>query len=251
MDDRPAYGADEEKDDLVDEVAEPEDLEPVELDEEEAPAAEPAPEPDVPADEDEYEVEMVPCPYCGEPHPEGAWRCRACHGFLPIIEGTIHREHFFFLFSSLTLFLGTLLVWEPRTWLTGADSVLGAFVLVTSGYAMFASVVNIFHRKMIVWPHLTAMIFALWAGWQRVIQLIKTAELPEMAKDASFADWKVYINECFGLFGPGLYLVVPVATIMLVFLVTSIFAAGKRDAQRKAAMRAERATERGDRRRRR
>jgi len=211
---------------------------------------EPEPEPEHDEPEPEYEgqdIEMVPCAYCGEPHPVGAWRCRACGGFLPIIEGTIHKEHFFFLFCSLSMFIGTFLVWEPLTWVSGASSILGGFLLITSAYAAFASVINIFHRKMIVWPHLTAMVLGLWAGWQRVIQLIGNAGLQKPAEGAPFGEWKIFIDSIFHVFGPGLYIVVIVSTMLLIFMVVSIFVAGKRDAERKKAMRT---ADRGARRRR-
>jgi hypothetical protein len=211
-----------------------------------APEEEPAPPRfDAPAPSDE--PEMVPCAYCAEPHPAGAWRCKACGGFLPIIEETIHKEHFFFLFCSLSLFIGTLLDWE---WgLPGAAGILGGFLLITSGYAMFASVVNIWYRRMIVWPHLSAMAIGLWAGWQRVIQLLKNSKL-EIAEDAGFTEFKQYVDDLLHLFAPGLWIVCIVSTVMLIFLIVSIFSAGKRDAQRKAAMRAERAAARPERKRR-
>ncbi len=201
-------------------------------------------------DHDGADMEMAPCAFCGEPHPVGAWRCRACNGFLPIIEETIHKEHFFFMFCSLSMFLGTFLVWEPKTWITGSAGILGGFLIVTSAYACFASVINIFNRRMIVWPHLTAMVLGLWAGWQRVVQLVGDAGLVKPAEGAPFGEWKLFIDQIFHIFGPGLYIVVIVSTMLLVFMIVSIFVAGKRDAARKAAMRSERTTDRGGRRRR-
>jgi hypothetical protein len=254
MTDSPAYGADEKNeapedlpDDLQDEAGtEEETPEPVELDEDVEDAADVADvyddEPDMP------EMEMVPCAFCGEPHPVGAARCRACCGFLPIIEETIHKEHFFFLFCSLSLFIGTLLNWEAKVYLPGSFSILGGMILAVSAYAVFASVVNIWNRRMIVWPHLLVMVLGLWAGWQRVIQLIKASNLESPGSE--FEKIKVYVDQFLHLFGPGLYLVVPMSTFMLIFLIVSIFVAGRRDSQRKAAARAERsASPRGGRRR--
>jgi uncharacterized membrane protein len=259
MTDNPAYGADEKNEapeDLPDDVREEmgdDAAEPVELDEDVEVADEVPGEGEDAGDVYEDgpppmpEMEMAHCAFCGEPHPFGASRCRACGGFLPIIEETAHKEHFFFLFCSLSLFIGTLLNWEAKIYLPGSYSILGGLLLAVSGYAIFASLVNIWHRRMIVWPHLLAMVLGLWAGWQRVIQLIKASNLESPGGD--FAKVKVYVDQFLHLFGPGLYLVVPMSTFMLIFLIVSIFVAGRRDSQRKAAARVERTTRGAGRRR--
>ena len=261
MTDRPPYGADDDAPDAEDRIDEIDEIEEIEeLDEsDEVDETEPDGDADSADDVDvdepvkrfeapepSHEEEMVPCAYCGEPHPPGAWKCRACGGFLPIIEETIHKEHFFFLFCSMSIFIGTMLDWE---WgLPGAAGILGGFLLVTSAYACFASVVNIWYRRMIVWPHLSAMALGLWAGWQRVVQILKNSNVEKV--DDSFGAFKQYIDEMLHLFAPGLWIVCITSTVMLAFLIVSIFTAGRRDAQRKAAVRAERASARPDRKRR-
>lgn len=212
------------------------------------------------ADEDEMQRDAFPdlsterevpttkhCVFCGSEIAMGALRCAHCSAFLPIAEGTIFKQYFFFLFASLAMAIGTLLPWE-RTFLkgnlTGADSIGGAFLLVFAVYGMIVSVWNIYHRKMIVWPVMLAAIDGAVLGIQRIIQIVPhvVVEIPE----GSSALYKIQltVKTYAQAFGPGLYLVTIFSVLVLFSVVFSVFAGAKQDARRKAEEREMRAASR-------
>ncbi len=176
------------------------------------------------------------CVFCGSEIAGGAARCPHCAGFLPIAEGTIFKQYFFFLFASLALVIGSLLPWE-RTWvtgnLTGADSIGGGFVLLLAAYGLIVSVWNIYHRKMIVWPVILAAIDGAIIGWSRVVHIWGNLHL-EITAVEEYGRFIQRLKGHLAALGPGLYLVTIFSTMVLVSIVISVFKGAKQDAQRKA-----------------
>ncbi len=191
------------------------------------------------------------CVFCGSEIAAGALRCAHCAGFLPIAEGAIFKQYFFFLFASLAMAIGTMLPWE-RTFLkgnlTGADSIGGGFLLVFAVYGVIVSVWNIYHRKMIVWPVMLAAIDGAVLGIQRVIQIVPNVvvEIPEGS--SGLYKIQLTVKTYAQSFGPGLYLVTIFSVLVLFSVVVSVFAGAKQDARRKAEEREMRAATRKSRR---
>ena len=156
-----------------------------------------------------------------------------------------HKEHFFLLFCNIALFIGACLPWEGRNLdLLGYHGIIGAFILVIAAYGIFASIVNVFHHTMIVWPALTGMVLGLWGGVRRVIQLTGDTGLTK-PEDGFFSPaGKKYLNDFLHVYGPGLWITVLFSVALLVFLITSIGSAAKKDKERKAAEREARTTRR-------
>ncbi len=190
-------------------------------------------------------VEGKECVLCGEGIASFADRCAHCGGFLPIVEGRAFPQHFFFLFCSMAIFLGTLLPWEGM-WADsyGWRSILGAFLLVLSGYGMVAAFFNIFHRQMIVWPVILAAIDGTYAGWHRVLQLASSDYAKSISFEGDLYAKKVALIKYCQLFGPGLWLVTIFATMFWLVFVLSVIQGGRTSAARKAAEKAARAAKR-------
>lgn len=185
---------------------------------------------------------MKPCVFCGSEIVARAMRCPRCAGFLPIAEGTIFSQYFFFLFSCLAIAIGCLLPWE-RDYalmnLTGADSIAGGFMLLFATYGVIASVWNIYHRKMIVWPVMLAALDGAVFGIIRVVQILKDVKSPAAGDDfgAMVQNFRAHAQAI----GPGLYLVVIFSVIVMLSIVVSVFQGAKQDAKRKEAEREARA----------
>ncbi len=191
------------------------------------------------------------CVFCGSEIAVGALRCAHCSGFLPIAEGTIFKQYFFFLFASLAMALGTLLPWE-RTFLkgnlTGADSIGGGFLLLLAIYGVIVSVWNIYHRKMIVWPVMLAALDGALLSIQRVIQIAGDVVVVIPAGSSKFYKFQLTAKTYAQSFGPGLYLVTIFSVLVLFSVVLSVFSGAKEDARRKADERELRAASRKSRR---
>ena len=188
-----------------------------------------------------------PCVFCGSEIATPALRCAHCSGFLPIAEGTIFKQYFFFLFACLAMTIGALLPWE-RTFLkgnlTGADSIQGGFLLLFAGYGLITSFWNIYHRKMIVWPVLLAALDGAIAGWSRTIALASDVVVVIPTGSSAFYKFVVSVKTYVAAFGPGLYLVTIFSTLVLLSVVISVFQGAKQDARRKADEREMRAATR-------
>jgi len=187
------------------------------------------------------------CVFCGSEIAVGALRCPHCAGFLPIAEGTIFKQYFFFLFASMAMAIGTLLPWE-RTFLkgnlTGADSIGGAFLLILAIYGVIVSVWNIYHRKMIVWPVMLAALDGALLSIQRVIQIAGNVVVEIPQDSGKFFEFQLTIKTYAQSFGPGLYLVTIFSVLVLFSVVVSVFSGAKQDARRKAEEREMRAASR-------
>jgi hypothetical protein len=179
---------------------------------------------------------------CGEVIPSFADRCRACGGFLPIVEGRAFGQHFFFLVCSMAIFLGTLLPWEGAWWDSyGTRSLGGGFLLLLSGYGMVAAFFNIFHRRMIVWPVILAAVEGTYLGWKRVLQLAGSEVAKGIDWSGDLPQKKKALIQFSQMFGPGLVLVVTFATLFWFVFVFSVIQGGRTAAARKEAERAARA----------
>jgi hypothetical protein len=191
------------------------------------------------------------CVFCGSEISAGALRCAHCAGFLPIAEGTIFKQYFFFLFASMAMAIGCMLPWE-RTFLkgnlTGADSIGGAFLLVLAIYGVVVSVWNIYHRKMIVWPVMLAALDGAILGIQRVVQITRGVEVVIPEGSSKFYEFQLTIKTYAQSYGPGLYLVTIFSLLVLFSVIVSVFAGAKQDARRKSEEREMRATSRKTRR---
>jgi hypothetical protein len=190
------------------------------------------------------------CVFCGSEIHAYAARCPHCSGFLPIAEGTAYRQHFFFLFSCVAIFIGTLLPWE-RTYLkanlTGADAIGGGLLLALTAYGIIASFWNIYHRKMIVWPVLLAAVDGAVLGWQRVLQVYSDFQ-PALTAEQAFGRMVQNVQQHVRALGPGLYLVTGFSTLVLLSVFVSVFKGAKQDAARKSMEREARAEARKTRR---
>ena len=156
-----------------------------------------------------------------------------------------HKEHFFLLFCCIALFIGSCLPWEGQNLdLNAYYGIIPGFILVVAAYGIFAGIVNIFHHTMIVWPALTGMVLGLWGGVRRVIELTGKTGLTKPEDGIFSAPGKKYLNDLLHVYGPGLWITVIFSVALLVFLLTSIGSAAKRDKARKEAEREERAARR-------
>ena len=182
------------------------------------------------------------CVLCGEMIVSFADRCRACGGFLPIVEGRAFGQHFFFFVCSLALFLGALLPWEGQ-WSDsyGWRSISGAFLMVFAGYGMVAAFFNIFHRRMIVWPVALAAMDGTYAGWKRVAQISSSEAAQAIDFSGDLFAKKTALLKAFQLYGPGLWLVTIFATVFWLVFVMSVIQGGRSAAARKEAERVARA----------
>jgi uncharacterized protein UPF0547 len=195
------------------------------------------------------------CVFCGSEIAIQALRCAHCSAFLPIAEGAIFKQYFFFLFASLAITVGTLLPWERaflKGNLTGADSIGGGFLLVFGIYGMIVSVWNIYHRKMIVWPVMLAALDGVVLAGQRIYQLSTLVSQRLGTEDLTvyspFNRFRYIIKEYAQSYGPGLYLVAIFSVLVLFSVVMGVFAGAKQDARRKAEEREMRAASRKPRR---
>lgn len=191
-----------------------------------------------------------PCVFCLSEIAAPASRCPHCAGFLPIAEGTVFKQYFFFLFSSLAIAIGCLLPWE-RTYelmnLTGADSISGGLLLVFATYGVISSVWNIYHRKMIVWPVLLAALDGLAFGGSRMYKVIANADVHSNAV-SEFGRFVENVRGHAQAAGPGLYLVVGFSLLIFLSFIVSVFQGAKQDAARKQAQREARTAARKSRR---
>ncbi|MHC4472232.1 MAG: hypothetical protein ACYTDY_16710 [Planctomycetota bacterium] len=205
---------------------------------------------------DDAEPQTKNCIFCGSEIAIGALRCPHCAGFLPIAEGVIFKQYFFFLFACICMAVGCLLPWErshlnslglPGYDLTGAESIGGAFVLVFAIYGAIASVWNIYHRRMIVWPVILAAIDGAIVGWTRVVQISKATTI-EITAIEEFGKMVQRVKGYIAAYGPGLYLVTIFSTLVILSVVLSVFKGAKEDARRKQEERETRAAARKTRR---
>ena len=189
--------------------------------------------------------EAKECTWCGETIPVFADRCSHCAGFLPIAEGRAFGHHFFYLFCSIAMFLGTLLPWEGQWWDSyGTRSIYGAFLLVLSGYGMVAAFFNIFHRRMIVWPVILAALDGCYAGWVRVMQIAGSDAAKSIEWGGDLIAKKKSLIEFLRLMGPGLWLVVVFSTLFWLVFIVSVIQGGRSASARKDAEKAARAAKR-------
>jgi hypothetical protein len=191
------------------------------------------------------------CVFCGSEIRASALRCPHCSGFLPIAEGTAFKQYFFFLFACLAMVVGCLLPWERTSavWnLRGIDSIGGALLFIFAAYGMIASVWNIYHRKMIVWPVIIAALEGMLFGWSRVFQILPKVTYTIPFGASKVVETKLKFQAHYSALGPGLYLVVLFSTIVILSIVVSVFKGAKQDARRKAEVREARASMRTSRR---
>ena len=190
------------------------------------------------------------CVFCYSEIATPAMRCPHCAGFLPIAEGTIFKQYFFFLFSCLAIGIGCLLPWE-RSYqfmnLTGVESISGAFLFVFAVYGAIASVWNIYHRKMIVWPVMLAALDGAIFGISRMVKLYSDAHVTITAT-GEFGQFVQKVRGYLQVPGPGLYLVSLFSVLVLFSVVMSVFKGAKEDARRKDMEREARASARKTRR---
>ncbi|MCU0726337.1 MAG: hypothetical protein MUE73_11185 [Planctomycetes bacterium] len=212
----------------------------------------PETEPEKPAVEAEAGPPTTkPCVFCGSEIRASAMRCPHCSGFLPIAEGTAFKQYFFFLFACLAMAIGCLLPWERTSavWnLRGIDSIGGAFLFIFAAYGVIASVWNIYHRKMIVWPVIIAALEGVLFGWSRVFQILPKVQYSIPPGASKVVEAKLKFQAHYSALGPGLYLVVLFSTIVILSIVISVFKGAKQDARRKAELRESRAALRSTRR---
>lgn len=191
-----------------------------------------------------------PCVFCLSEIAAPASRCPHCAGFLPIAEGTVFKQYFFFLFASLAIAIGCLLPWE-RTYellnLRGVDSISGGLLFVLAVYAAISSIWNIYHRKMIVWPVLLAALDGLAFGGSRIWNVIAHAKV-EIRAASEFGQFVENVRGHAQAAGPGLYLVVGFSLLVFLSFIVSVFQGAKQDAARKQADREARAAARKSRR---
>ncbi len=185
------------------------------------------------------------CVFCGSEIRLQAMRCPHCAGFLPIAEGTTHKQYFFFLFSCLTIAIGCFLPWERTSAvfnLRGIDSIGGGFLLAFAAYGVISAFWNIYHRRMIAWPVLLAGVEGALIGWSRMIQ-IGGKVVPVVPPGASkMMAAQLKFKAYYSAFGPGLYLVTLFSSLLVLSIVISVFKGARQEAARKAQDREARAS---------
>ena len=180
-----------------------------------------------------------PCVHCFSEIAGPATRCPHCSGYLPITEGTIFGQHFFYLFSALALAIGCILPWERKFVymnLTGLDSISGGFLFVFATYGIFAAFLNIWHRKMIVWPVILAALDGVIFGWRRVAAIWSQSEILVDA-EGKFGQFVQTVRGNISVIGPGLWIVVVFSSLVILSLFVSVFKGARQDAKRKEAER--------------
>ena len=92
------------------------------------------------------------------------------------------KQLFAFLFANCLFFASAFVAWtrplyqlgddgqwmvtmlDGPTFVTGLDSIRGAFIFAFSVYGFWTAVFNIWHAQMKIWPYLMGAILALWVG---------------------------------------------------------------------------------------
>ena len=172
------------------------------------------------------------CVYCISEIDALATRCNRCSGYLPPAEGTDFKQHWTLLFCCVAIFVAC--IWLPiegrRNDLYASQAIAGGFLTIFAGYGIFASWVNLFHRKMIVWPALFMAFDGLFVSIRRLYQLYKNlAAMPNAVKE----DW-VRIG------GPGLWVILFCSFLVFWTFLRGAAAGAKKDKERKEAARAQR-----------
>jgi hypothetical protein len=172
------------------------------------------------------------CVYCISEIDAMATRCNRCSGYLPPAEGSDFKQHWTLLFCCVAIFIAC--IWLPiegrRNDLYASHSIAGGFLAIFAGYGIFASWVNLFHRKMIVWPALFMALDGLFVAIRRLIQLINNVSAME---NPTKEDW-VRIG------GPGLWVILFCSLLVFWTFLKGAAAGAKKDKERKEAARAAR-----------
>lgn len=168
------------------------------------------------------------CVYCISEIDALATRCNRCGGYLPPAEGTDFKQHWTLLFCCVAIFIAC--IWLPieggRNDLYASHSLAGGFLTIFAGYGIFASWVNLFHRKMIVWPALFMAMDGLFVSIRRLIQMI--GQIPEGAESHQFPRL---------LGGPGNYVILLCSLLVFWTFMRGAAAGAKKDKERKEAAR--------------
>src|SRR5262245_19735555 len=103
-------------------------------------------------------VEQRHCPYCGTAIDSRAHRCVACGGHVGIAWGTVHKEHWLFVFSAILIGVGCVASWNGRTpagpngpEISGLDTIRGTLMFALAIYGLIAGIFNILFRRMVLW----------------------------------------------------------------------------------------------------
>jgi len=168
------------------------------------------------------------CVYCISEIDALATRCNRCGGYLPPAEGTDFKQHWTLLFCCVAIFVAC--IWLPieggRNDLYASHSLAGGFLTIFAGYGIFASWVNLFHRKMIVWPALFMAMDGLFVSIRRLIQMI--GQIPDGAEPHQFPRL---------LGGPGNYVILFCSLLVFWTFMRGAAAGAKKDKERKEAAR--------------
>ncbi len=171
------------------------------------------------------------CVFCISEIDAAATRCNRCSGYLPPAEGTDFKQHWTLLFCCVAILLAC--IWLPiegrRNDLYASQSIAGGFLTIFAGYGIFASLANLFHRKMIVWPALLMAFDGLFVTIRRVIQLFDA--IPDGAQAHEYPRL---------LGGPGLYVILMCSLLVFWTFMKGAAAGAKKDKERKEAARAAR-----------
>ncbi len=194
--------------------------------------------------------EMRPCKFCGAETDSRAYRCRDCGGHVALAWGTVHKEQFLFLFSAVFIGIGCLAPWDAGRpgKLYGISTIRGSMMLGLAAYGVFVAMLNIHHRRMVVWPFFLNALVALWTGLEVVFSVI------------GGADWNKRIDESKHLLKfldgvkaipPGMLMLVVAGLLVMIALLKGVIAgfmggaAKAKSGQRQAAERRSRRRERG------
>jgi hypothetical protein len=133
--------------------------------------------------ETDSDEELRPCALCGADIHPSSTRCASCGGHVAMAWGTVHKEHFLFLFCSLCIAVGCIVPWVTR-WPSGVAGVRaedvagslaspsglatirGALMFVVALYGVVAAIMNIVFRRLAMWPFVLSGMLALWVGLQ-------------------------------------------------------------------------------------
>ncbi len=117
-----------------------------------------------------------PCAYCGTPIHELCHRCPHCGGHVGIAWKTVDAELFGLIFAAVLIGVGSLSSWTSHrpSDLHGSDTIRGTAMLALSVYALFQGVLNVYHRRHVIWPSLLNATLALWVSIGGILDVSKS-----------------------------------------------------------------------------
>jgi len=140
------------------------------------------------------ETEMRPCAFCGATIHPSSHRCPECGGHVGIAWGTVHREQFLFVLSSVFMGVGALVSWDQArpSALTGLQTIRGGLIFALAVYGVIVGLVGIFNRRTVVWPYFANALVALWVGIQGITNALDSELFKTLSEEKGVTWWHEY-----------------------------------------------------------